>query len=586
MLAACYEGDHRVSVRERERAAPGPGEVQLEVAYSGICGTDMHILHGEMDTRVSIPAILGHEMSGTVAALGDGVAGWASGDRVVVMPLDWCGSSAACRHGYSHICHRLNFLGIDSPGALQSFWNVPERVLVPVPAGLGTRQAALAEPTAVAVHDVRRAGLRPGERALVVGGGPIGVLIASVAVAAGAEVLVSETSPERRELVAGLGLRAADPVTEDLDAIVEAWTGGEGVERQLRGLRVGRRPRRCRVVALGTRPPYPCGYPLRSDARQPAPVLLAGAQPRRRTCLRAHRLRGGAAPAPLRSDPGRLADHRCRSTRRGSRRVYAARGRPGDEGPHRLHRAGAMSVPPPSRVAELFDLSGKLAVVTGVRRGIGLAIAEVLAAAGADIVGVSAAARGGSLPTSSSCRVCGRSFEAIRADLADSEQLHELAERLAAGARPVDILVNNAGTIARAPVADHGDDLWEAVIATNLTAPFVLTREIGRGMVERGAGKVIFTVSLLAFQGGILVPGYAASKHGVAGSRQGVLQRVGAEGRQRERHCAGLYRHGQHRGSCGRTPSGADRSSTASRLAGGAPRRTSPAQHCSLHPGV
>ncbi len=176
-----------------------------------------------------------------------------------------------------------------------------------------------------------------------------------------------------------------------------------------------------------------------------------------------------------------------------------------------------MSVPPPGRVAELFDLSGKLAVVTGVRRGIGLAIAEVLAAAGSDIIGVSAQLEEGRSPAREAVEACGRSFEAIRADLADGEQLHALAERLAGGVRPVDILVNNAGSIARAPAAYHGDDLWEAVIATNLTAPFVLTREIGRGMVERGAGKVIFTVSVLAFQGGILVPGYAASKHGVAG---------------------------------------------------------------------
>jgi (R,R)-butanediol dehydrogenase/meso-butanediol dehydrogenase/diacetyl reductase len=133
MLAAYYEGDHRIVVHDVERQPPGRGEVQLQVAYSGICGTDLHIHDGDMDARVSRPAILGHEMSGTVVVVGDDVTDWASGDEVVVVPLDWCGTCPACLGGNSHICHRLNFIGIDSPGALQNFWNVPQRVLVPVP---------------------------------------------------------------------------------------------------------------------------------------------------------------------------------------------------------------------------------------------------------------------------------------------------------------------------------------------------------------------------------------------------------------------------------------------------------------------
>lgn len=124
MLAAYYEGDHRIVVRDVDRKPPGHGEVQLQVAFTGICGTDLHIHDGDMDARVTRPAILGHEMSGTVVEVGDGVTEWSPGDSVVVVPLDWCGTCPACVSGNSHICHRLNFIGIDSPGALQNYWNV------------------------------------------------------------------------------------------------------------------------------------------------------------------------------------------------------------------------------------------------------------------------------------------------------------------------------------------------------------------------------------------------------------------------------------------------------------------------------
>jgi len=141
-----------------------------------------------------------------------------------------------------------------------------------------------------------------------------------------------------------------------------------------------------------------------------------------------------------------------------------------------------------------LDLNGKRALVTGARRGIGLAAARALAAAGAEVVGVSAS--GGDF-------VC---------DFGDRQAVYALVEQLP----QVDILVLNAGTIERRPAAEHGDDLWDRVLEVNLTAPFVLARELGRRMVERGSGKIIFTASLLSFQGGVNVPGYAASKGGIA----------------------------------------------------------------------
>ncbi len=230
MRAALYLGNERFEVQERDSLAPGPGEVRLEVAYVGICGTDLHIKHGAMDRRVTIPAVIGHEMSGTVAALGPGVSAYAVGDKVTVMPLDWDGTCPACLAGNQHVCQNLVFVGIDAPGAMQQSWTVPERLLVRLPQELGLREAALSEPLAVAVHDVRRGRVRSGERVLVVGGGPIGLLIAQVAAAEGAEVVVSEPSDFRRAAADRLGLRTIDPTSADVQAEVEAWTGGAGAD--------------------------------------------------------------------------------------------------------------------------------------------------------------------------------------------------------------------------------------------------------------------------------------------------------------------------------------------------------------------
>ena len=230
MLAATYMGERAFAVADRDPIAPSDGEVRLEVAYVGICGTDLHIRHGAMDGRVQIPGVIGHEMSGRVAAVGPGVEGWNAGDPVTVMPLVWCGSCAACRAGNQHVSQNLVFVGIDSPGAMQQSWTVPAHLLVPLPDTLRLDHAALAEPVAVAVHDVRRAVVRAGETALVVGGGPIGLLIALVLRAEGADVLVSEPNAGRRAIASGLGLRTIDPVDTAVDTCVEDWTAGAGVD--------------------------------------------------------------------------------------------------------------------------------------------------------------------------------------------------------------------------------------------------------------------------------------------------------------------------------------------------------------------
>ena len=162
----------------------------------------------------------------------------------------------------------------------------------------------------------------------------------------------------------------------------------------------------------------------------------------------------------------------------------------------------------------MFDLSGKTAVVTGAKRGIGRGMAEALAAAGADIIGVSASLTPGS-EVETTITGMSRKFTPYQVDFSDRSAVFAFARQLEADGHKPDILVNNAGTIKRKPAAEHPDEWWDEVIEVNLSAQFVLSREIGRGMLERGRGKIVFTASLLTFQGGVTVPGYAASKGGI-----------------------------------------------------------------------
>ncbi|KQX05171.1 MULTISPECIES: SDR family oxidoreductase [unclassified Leifsonia] len=166
-------------------------------------------------------------------------------------------------------------------------------------------------------------------------------------------------------------------------------------------------------------------------------------------------------------------------------------------------------------MSALFDLTGTTAVVTGASRGIGFAMASALAEAGADIIAVSATIEEHGSAIGSVVASYGRAFEARAVDFADRDAVMALGDELRG--RSIDILVNNAGTIERAPAAEHPLALWDRVLEVNLSSQFVLTQAVANGMLERGRGKIIFTASLLSFQGGINVPGYAAAKSGVAG---------------------------------------------------------------------
>lgn len=166
-------------------------------------------------------------------------------------------------------------------------------------------------------------------------------------------------------------------------------------------------------------------------------------------------------------------------------------------------------------VLEQFKLDGKTALVTGCKRGIGKAMALALAEAGADVIGVSKTLEESGSDVEREIEALGRKFSGYSCDFSHRQSVYTFLRRLESEQPGIDILVNNAGSILRKPAAEHPDEYWDEIIETNLNSQFVMSREIGKRMLERGSGKIIFTASLLTFQGGITVPGYAASKGAV-----------------------------------------------------------------------
>jgi (R,R)-butanediol dehydrogenase/meso-butanediol dehydrogenase/diacetyl reductase len=233
--AAFYKGDHSFSIADIKATAPAAGEVAIDVAYCGICGTDMHVFHGNMDARVGHNRIIGHEMSGRISAIGEGVTGFRIGEPVVVRPLVHCGECPACKAGYSHICHKLKFLGLDRDGAMQGNWSVPAYTVHHLPEGISLKHAALIEPLAVAAHDVRRAQLKGSEHVLIIGGGPIGVLIGILASMEAADVTIAEINPARRAKITALGLNPIDPAEVDVAKHFQDKWGGANVVFEVSG---------------------------------------------------------------------------------------------------------------------------------------------------------------------------------------------------------------------------------------------------------------------------------------------------------------------------------------------------------------
>ncbi len=228
--ASYYNCDKTFSLGASAPIDPTSGDVRVKVAYCGLCGTDLHVYHGHMDARVGCERIIGHEMSGTVEAVAADVKNIEVGDKVVVRPLDACNDCPACDSGHGHICHNLKFLGLDTDGALQQSWTVPAHTIHKLPSDMSLRYAALVEPAAVACHDVDRSRLKAGETVLVIGGGPIGILISMVARQRGANVYISEINEQRLAIAESLGFNTIDPSKADVGERMHEITDGKGAD--------------------------------------------------------------------------------------------------------------------------------------------------------------------------------------------------------------------------------------------------------------------------------------------------------------------------------------------------------------------
>lgn len=243
MKAARFYGKEDLRVEEVQELSPGPGEVRLRNAYAGICGSDLHYFYYpesipfDLDkphplTGATLPQILGHEFSGTVVEVGEGVTEVKVGDRAAVYPMISCGTCVACRRGRPYACRTLAALGANAAsGGLAECSTFPATHLHLLPDTVDLRMGALVEPMAVGWHAVARSGVEPGGSALIAGAGPIGIGAWFALKARGVErVLVSEPNAERRATIAALGATVIDPTHDDLTAAAMALTDGDGVD--------------------------------------------------------------------------------------------------------------------------------------------------------------------------------------------------------------------------------------------------------------------------------------------------------------------------------------------------------------------
>lgn len=243
MRAVVFHGKEDVRVETVPEPDVAPGEVKIRTAFAGICGSDLHAYYEPEATGIDFtkphpltgamaPQILGHEFSGTIVEVGEGVDSVAVGDRVAVWPVYFCGTCAACRRGRVNACRQIAFHGLSAHGGgMSEFTTVPASKVHKLPENVSLQMGALVEPMAVAWHAVERSGVQAGGTALIAGGGPIGIGVWFALRAHGVEnILVSEPSAERRAKLEALGAKTIDPLTEDLGAAVVAATGGDGFD--------------------------------------------------------------------------------------------------------------------------------------------------------------------------------------------------------------------------------------------------------------------------------------------------------------------------------------------------------------------
>lgn len=233
MKSSVFLGNGKFEVRDVVLPEPGPGEVTVRVAACGVCGTDVHIYHGDKGSAdVTPPVILGHEIAGVVEKLGPGVTGLAVGEHVAVDPNIYCGRCRGCRSGKKHMCENLFAIGVNRDGGFAEACVVPQTQCIPLSPEVPLRYGAMAEPLACCLHGIDLAGIRPGQDVCVIGGGAIGLMLLQLAKLSGAaKVALSEPDGVKRETALRLGADGAiDPIHEDLNGRLEAIFGAPGAD--------------------------------------------------------------------------------------------------------------------------------------------------------------------------------------------------------------------------------------------------------------------------------------------------------------------------------------------------------------------
>ena len=240
MKAAVYYGPNKLEIDDVPEPDPRPGTVKLLVGYNGICGTDLHEYYAgpifvptepHPLTGAQLPLTMGHEFSGTITAVGDGVTGWSEGDRVAVEPVYRCGTCAPCRAGNYNVCAQIGFHGLMSDGGMAEFSIVPTEMLHRLPDSVGLELGALVEPMSVAYHAATLGDVSAGDTAVVFGAGPIGIGLWFALRGKGLEdVFVVEPSPTRRAAIEALGATTLDPGGADVPAFIAEHTRGAGAD--------------------------------------------------------------------------------------------------------------------------------------------------------------------------------------------------------------------------------------------------------------------------------------------------------------------------------------------------------------------
>jgi (R,R)-butanediol dehydrogenase / meso-butanediol dehydrogenase / diacetyl reductase len=240
MRAAVYYGPNKLEVDDVAEPDVQPGTVKLKVGFNGICGTDLHEYYAgpifvptapHPLTGQQLPLTMGHEFSGTITAIGDGVTGWSEGDRVAVEPIYKCGHCGPCRAGNYNVCQQIGFHGLMSDGGMAEYTVVPTSMLHKLPDNVSLELGALVEPMSVAYHAATLGDVRPGDTAMVFGAGPIGIGLWFALRGKGLEdVFVVEPSPTRRAAIEALGATTLDPTGTDVPAFIADHTEGDGAD--------------------------------------------------------------------------------------------------------------------------------------------------------------------------------------------------------------------------------------------------------------------------------------------------------------------------------------------------------------------